>query len=1407
MNPNTYSADHNADAGLVTDLPVLKTPPNVAVEMKNFHQFGHGEDGEQEILQTERGNNYVAGLPANWLVVGSEQHNGVRYFVLAEFDRDYKATGRGQVGSFPSPGPKDTIDGGYMVPVYSPLQNLIAEGQTLPGDFISPNFNFVLEPVRVEVQPDYDGTVNLILNDYGRNAPKLINTRFSVQENGRYKIVDREGERDSNVYSEANFTDTLRLFQRSRTLTKATFTGLTEGGKLLGGSYQLFFQYVNQDGNEGDVMAWTPVIPVYDGTSMATVRGTMLSTTRGLQVELANVDQSYSSVRVSFVRTTGTGAAEAVNSYRLANDVQISAPTLRVTLTGFEALLDVETASFSLRTERLETFRDMTQTDNRLVFSGLVEAVYNRDALDALARSITIGWAEKDISSVGTSDDGPTVGSGAQSPFSSYGNAVDRDGWAGGYLNPMNAAYRLGYGSGEMYAFGIVFRLADGTDSVVFPLHGHDHLRDTFPYGSNEAEDYDARGWSETGENLDGIYRFPHLCAGGRNQSYPVLSADGRYVKALGVTFKLPPIPDEVLTATVGCYFVRAQRKPDRICQGVSVAVINSLLVSPDNKPFDHDHPQAKFNETNDRMNINMKCIPGIGGVLETAVKKWDKKDNEGRRVGPFLFQFATTKAINNYRTAFYSPDIIANPEKYTALVDGQSLRYAQFCDVKYKTVEMFNFDNNTYRSFGVWKPVIYNTKVFPEQPKVRAFFTPSGMFGSNEGRFGSGEKYLVGKHRPNNNTDDRYLVQASFNSYVGLLTTTPINVQSLGLMQNTVGGGTGLEFAGGNHAAGGPHQVAWLCNLYPRYTEDDLYASFYRGARPPEVLRDVYNSSSETYFPITPLMGWDEVNEQLDDDNQLACFGGDIYLGLSYHRVQYNSVEGDVLDVAFMEAKNLQMLGICCESELNPYVRVPELQARPGETSPRSFFPYAVQAASTINALREKSFRSADTDGYNAGYGRTAGHTMQVASVRGLPFRATEYPNDLGVTTQHVAGSFRNGFRTLVRGARQTYARQLGSITGIRAWGSVIGIGFENGFGIVGVNERIATGSDSQGPLFFEARQILSPEIAIKSHQHGLFSPAAFLATDSGLYGIGPQGFWKFDAGGFLDVSANTVNKLLLPQLQQLNKSRGVQLLQREAKLEYDAARGDVLITILRNEYAPIGVEGAVGTDRYYVAPARGGVGFPAPGGGGGGLGLPSPGDEGGGLPDDDLDLPTLQPSILRYQGNNHLLLRYNERKQRWMGQGVYPAQHHFSLLDVLYSVPLPGQGRQVRPGIFAHVGNSGNFYDQSFECVLTFLVRGDGSRAQKILNNLVLTSNQVLPRRLRIKGEDSEPTEQIMRDGRVLYQNVSYSEGYVYITVKPDSEGSAQRGKTLLVSLIYGSNQRLLLEKVELLLQNSYR
>jgi hypothetical protein len=57
--------------------------------------------------------------------------------------------------------------------------------------------------VNILVEPSFDGSVNLILND-GVNEPRLINTAFQVKDNYEYKHIQRYSTNNTNSYDTEN---------------------------------------------------------------------------------------------------------------------------------------------------------------------------------------------------------------------------------------------------------------------------------------------------------------------------------------------------------------------------------------------------------------------------------------------------------------------------------------------------------------------------------------------------------------------------------------------------------------------------------------------------------------------------------------------------------------------------------------------------------------------------------------------------------------------------------------------------------------------------------------------------------------------------------------------------------------------------------------------------------------------------------------------------------------------------------------------------------------------------------------------------------------------------------------------------------------------------------------------------
>jgi hypothetical protein len=86
-------------------------------------------------------------------------------------------------------------------------------------------------PVNLEVQPSYDGSVNLIVYDNLNNA-LLVNSRFSVDELDTYRIIDRRGSNDTNLYEEKFLTSQIKLYKTSNVISQFELMGVEPGGRM-----------------------------------------------------------------------------------------------------------------------------------------------------------------------------------------------------------------------------------------------------------------------------------------------------------------------------------------------------------------------------------------------------------------------------------------------------------------------------------------------------------------------------------------------------------------------------------------------------------------------------------------------------------------------------------------------------------------------------------------------------------------------------------------------------------------------------------------------------------------------------------------------------------------------------------------------------------------------------------------------------------------------------------------------------------------------------------------------------------------------------------------------------------------------------------------------------------------------
>lgn len=229
---------------------------------------------------------------------------------------------------------------------YSPLHNFVNESGKL-GNFVVDRNKLpvnVDNPISIECQPSYDGTVNLIISD-DDNPIRLINSRFTKTENNRFKIINRDQVEQTNIYKESNLSTTNLVLTPTK-LPKIKFKQTRNCGSLAGGNYTFYMKYVDGDGNESDFVADTFQIPIFKGTVgfPKTISGTLVDevTDKAVVLYFTDLDTSFHGIKLYFSRETSDLNGYRISKYgEIMETFQITDDSMEVLITGNEEVHEV----------------------------------------------------------------------------------------------------------------------------------------------------------------------------------------------------------------------------------------------------------------------------------------------------------------------------------------------------------------------------------------------------------------------------------------------------------------------------------------------------------------------------------------------------------------------------------------------------------------------------------------------------------------------------------------------------------------------------------------------------------------------------------------------------------------------------------------------------------------------------------------------------------------------------------------------------------------------------------------------------------------------------------------------------------------------------------------------------------
>jgi len=1205
-----YRSENTFVKGLLTDAANDAVPNTVLTAASNVHLLR--QQGSELILATEPGMERTCLLPPNHVVHGWAERNGVLYLLLARLNEAGEATGEGQLGTFPAPdyqyqNPTDPtselVTSGELVNQYKPLRVFYGDNNgTQPTDFISRGFKLTLEnPSELELQDSYDGTLNIIINDRAHNPALLINSgivmlprgEYSPADSpGTYQVVLRLGSAQTNRYSYADFVSRLRLHPRGGTLANARLLDVVDGGKLAGGEYRYYFTYADADDNETSIFAELGPVFVFDAPVPAASTGALPGSTtlRQINIALTNLDPTLGYVRVSYSRRFGEPEAIGL-AYQLTQKLRVSSMgTLNFSHTGYATEQALSLDQLQHATGSISAFTTMCQAGNHLLLGGTRLDQAQDSELLAFARQVKLGSEQVVLPQVPglevTAEAGPSIYQivdHRQFTGNAQGATPHEDGraaWIGGYVNPLNCCYRLGYMAGESVPFGVRFVLDDYSVTETYPLLGIDNLDSSYPeqnyYVDAAPGFYDADGWasgagiSAAVQNRNGVYRFPVGRAGSGTPGLlrPLVEAGQNALNILAARVQLPEISPILRARAIGVQFMRAMRRPNCIAQGYALSTVRALAVAPGGGQEDYDHFHGDFRTIYDGTLLgNLKVLPTVRGILETV----GGTDN---RTGAFPFIFKKTISYNGVpnatiqdtkRLAFYAPDAIVRPTQLLPLLNEQLIS-ARIVSVAY-TKTAVPFVNPVATSYGgswsLYKTVSQGNNVINtignSMYDGKSFWTLDNQPAVNHGRFSSQERHLLAKDDDN---QGKYQVGLAYDSYVGLELTRDPDTEQL-LTRNPGGSHAGRQLATTytSSLAEGVVPTAYVVNIYGP-----------SGLLTTDQLRGVYPLESLSYVPVTERLSWDTLESQLDADRRLLLFGGDTFVGVTYRRIN-RALTKDQRLYERLTAPVGQVLSMVCESSVNPYARSEDVVSS-GSSSGASYLPRLGYQAQNFNAYRENDYASqAESTRYNAGYSAVSESSPALVLSTGrpldTPFRAQQFAARVWASGLSIDGSFANGYRFLPPLSFKDYERTLGRIVRLLAVGSnQVLLVHEHGLELLSLSEQTLTGQNGAGPVYAEALNFLPPQGRILSREVGCQHPFAVCVTPKGVYGVDATKsccwFWPLGGGegSVKRISDFAVSKQLSPVLKTYQR-RPVKLQSLDIRVVYDPLRADVVFSL----------------------------------------------------------------------------------------------------------------------------------------------------------------------------------------------------------------------------------------------------
>ena len=453
-------------------------------------------------------------------------------------------------------------------------------------DFITDELSFSLQhPVDILPQYSYDGSVNLILND-GLNIPRLINSRFTVTGRNTYKVIDRKGDNDTNIYDQGEQFDVdTSLFKNVNKIPQLEYLG-TSSGNMKIGNYHFYFKYADADGNESDWVAESGLVSVFIGNTPQSVNTGIRdeNSIKSVRFRLSNIDIGYSFVKIYYTRySADVDSNFVVQAKRIDKNFIINNSGIcMILITGDEDETEVTLEEINSSFDVIQNAQTQCSAANRLFMANVHKTKVEYDTLSKLSLCFCPYKHEEKYS---------LINGGMNETYDISSSLSD------GYYDTQFIYDKTGYWPGELYRLGIVYILKDGSLSPVFNIRGATDIpifpgTDKFKYKIySDFEELNATEEKDIPEKFSEILskidyaEEDYMIIGGtapNENAKGVIQLTNDYFNSdapfpiVGINIHTNHhVIEELKKYSKGFFFVRQKRIPLTLCQGIVVGLDN----------------------------------------------------------------------------------------------------------------------------------------------------------------------------------------------------------------------------------------------------------------------------------------------------------------------------------------------------------------------------------------------------------------------------------------------------------------------------------------------------------------------------------------------------------------------------------------------------------------------------------------------------------------------------------------------------------------------------------------------------------------------------------------------------------------------------------------------------------------